>query len=123
MARTPATSEEWAVESRRFADAAAERLGLSRAARDLLHPSVRKLQVQIRCAATDGARHIFGGYRIQHSNLRGPFKGGVRFSPGVDLEESRALAALQRHLPERGAGESYRKPVRQRGLLTVASPF
>ena len=98
MARTPATSpatgEEWAVESRRFADAAAERLGLSRAARELLHPSVRELQVQIPLRGDDGTRHVFRGYRIQHSNLRGPFKGGVRFHPGVDLEESRALAAL-----------------------------
>ncbi len=36
----------------------------------------------------------FSAYRVQHSNRRGPYKGGVRFHPEVDLEETRALATL-----------------------------
>lgn len=33
-------------------------------------------------------------YRVQHNNKRGPYKGGIRFHPGVDLDEVRALATL-----------------------------
>lgn len=40
----------------------------------------------------DGAVHQ--AYRVQHSNARGPFKGGIRFHPRVDLEEVKALATL-----------------------------
>jgi glutamate dehydrogenase/leucine dehydrogenase len=36
----------------------------------------------------------FNGFRLQHSNLRGPYKGGIRFHPKVDLDEVRALATL-----------------------------
>lgn len=36
----------------------------------------------------------FSAYRIQHSNKRGPYKGGIRFHPEVDLDEVRALATL-----------------------------
>ncbi|HVO86654.1 MAG TPA: Glu/Leu/Phe/Val dehydrogenase [Candidatus Binatia bacterium] len=37
---------------------------------------------------------MFDAYRIQHSNRRGPYKGGIRFHPNVDLDEVRALATL-----------------------------
>src|SRR2546423_141240 len=37
---------------------------------------------------------MFKGYRIQHNNLLGPFKGGIRYSPLVSLDEVKALAAL-----------------------------
>lgn len=36
----------------------------------------------------------FKGYRVQHNNKRGPYKGGIRFHPEVDLDEVRALATL-----------------------------
>lgn len=42
----------------------------------------------------DGSLRLFTGYRIQHSDLLGPFKGGVRFHHEVDLDELKALAAL-----------------------------
>ena len=41
----------------------------------------------------DGSYRVFRGYRIQHSNLLGPYKGGVRFHPMVDLDEVKALAS------------------------------
>ena len=44
--------------------------------------------------ASGGGLHHFTGYRVQHKNVRGPFKGGVRFHPEVDLAEARSLAAL-----------------------------
>lgn len=36
----------------------------------------------------------FKGYRVQHNNRRGPYKGGIRFHPEVDINEVRALATL-----------------------------
>ena len=41
----------------------------------------------------DGTYRVFRGYRIQHSNLLGPYKGGVRFHNMVDLDEVKALAS------------------------------
>ena len=42
---------------------------------------------------TSGETQIFKGYRVQHNNTLGPFKGGLRFHPKVHLEEVKALAA------------------------------
>jgi glutamate dehydrogenase (NAD(P)+) len=41
----------------------------------------------------DGRYEVFTGYRVQHSIVRGPAKGGIRFAPDVTLDEVRALAA------------------------------
>jgi glutamate dehydrogenase (NAD(P)+) len=43
----------------------------------------------------DGRIQVFTGYRAQHNNARGPFKGGIRFDPSVDRDEVMALAMLQ----------------------------
>lgn len=40
----------------------------------------------------DGSKKVFNGYRVQYNNARGPFKGGLRFHPEVDLNEVKALA-------------------------------
>jgi glutamate dehydrogenase (NAD(P)+) len=42
----------------------------------------------------NGEIQTFTGYRIQHSNARGPMKGGLRYHPEVDLEEAKSLASL-----------------------------
>ena len=42
----------------------------------------------------DGHLEVLSGFRVQHSGARGPYKGGIRFHPDVDLDEVRALAAL-----------------------------
>ena len=41
-----------------------------------------------------GKLEVVQGYRVQHSNVRGPYKGGIRFHPDVELTEVTALAAL-----------------------------
>jgi glutamate dehydrogenase/leucine dehydrogenase len=88
------TAPHRATVPERFFDDAAERLGLADEARELLRANYRELQVEIPVRLADDRLHVFTGYRIQHKHVRGPFKGGVRFHPRLDLEESRALAAL-----------------------------
>ena len=41
-----------------------------------------------------GKIHVFTGFRVQHNGARGPYKGGIRYHPEVDLDEVRALATL-----------------------------
>jgi len=54
----------------------------------------REVTVQIPVKLSDGKTHVFSGYRIQHNGARGPYKGGIRFHPEVDIDEVRALASL-----------------------------
>ena len=42
----------------------------------------------------NGEVRLFKGYRVQHNNLLGPFKGGLRFHPQVSLDDVKALAAM-----------------------------
>ena len=53
----------------------------------------RELKVSIPVEMDNGTIRVFDGYRVQHSSLRGPCKGGVRFHPDVDEDEVKALAA------------------------------
>ena len=73
---------------------AAERLGLRDDVAEVLRTSYREVQVQIPVTLSDGRIHTFSGYRVQHNGARGPYKGGLRFHPEVDLDEVRALAQL-----------------------------
>jgi len=73
---------------------AVERLGLRDDIAAVLCSSYREVQVQIPVKLSDGKIHVFAGYRVQHNGARGPYKGGVRFHPEVDLDEIRALAEL-----------------------------
>ena len=52
----------------------------------------RSLIVSIPIMMDDGKMKIFEGYRIHHSTIRGPGKGGIRYSPHVNLDEVKALA-------------------------------
>ncbi|PIR86119.1 glutamate dehydrogenase, partial [Candidatus Kaiserbacteria bacterium CG10_big_fil_rev_8_21_14_0_10_44_10] len=52
----------------------------------------REITVTIPVNMDDGSVRFFEGYRVQHSGLRGPYKGGIRFHPEADLDEVRALA-------------------------------
>ena len=73
-------------------DEAAGVLGLeSKDYETLKHPE-RELVVSIPVEMDDGSVQVFEGYRIQHSSVRGPCKGGIRFHQDVDRNEVRALA-------------------------------
>ncbi len=52
----------------------------------------REIRAVIPVAMDDGAERLFEGYRVQHDNSRGPYKGGIRFHSDVDIDEVRALA-------------------------------
>ena len=73
---------------------AAERLELPDDIAAVLRSSYREVQVQVPVRLSDGKMHVFSGYRVQHNGARGPYKGGIRFHPEVDLDEVRALAEL-----------------------------
>jgi len=57
----------------------------------LLHPD-RVIEIFFPILMDDGKIRVFKGYRVQHNNLRGPYKGGLRYHQEVDLEEIKALA-------------------------------
>lgn len=57
----------------------------------LMEP-VRILTVNIPVRMDDGSTRVFVGYRSQHNDARGPHKGGIRFHPGVTLDEVKALS-------------------------------
>ncbi len=77
-----------------YFDAAADRLGVADDVRAVLRSSYREVQVQIPLRQADGQIHVYSGYRVQHNGARGPYKGGVRFHPEVEIDEVRALASL-----------------------------
>ncbi len=72
---------------------AADELGLSDELRGLLSAPQRTVLVNIP-VKVGGKTRVFHGYRVQHNNARGPYKGGLRYHPAVDLQEVEALAAL-----------------------------
>ncbi|MCS7127173.1 MAG: Glu/Leu/Phe/Val dehydrogenase [Thaumarchaeota archaeon] len=59
----------------------------------LKYPKVQ-LTVSIPVKMRDGSVKTFVGYRVQHNNARGPYKGGIRYYPTTDLDEVTALAML-----------------------------
>ncbi len=73
-------------------DAAARRLQLAPGIHEILKYPRRELTVHFPVEMTDGQAHVFTGYRVQHNMARGPSKGGIRYSPTMDLDEVRALA-------------------------------
>jgi glutamate dehydrogenase (NAD(P)+) len=73
-------------------DEAAKRLGLSRAVSAMLRQPKRELIVHFPVLMDNGEVEMFTGYRVHHNIVRGPAKGGIRFSPDVTLDEVRALA-------------------------------
>lgn len=73
---------------------ACESLGYEQSIFELLLTASREIRVEIPLVKDDGSVVIYNGYRVQHNNTRGPFKGGLRFSSTVDIDEIRGLACL-----------------------------
>src|SRR6202140_388969 len=72
---------------------AARRLGLEPDLAKYMRYPNKEITVYIPVTMDNGRLEIFVGYRVHHSIVRGPAKGGIRFAPDVTLDEVRALAA------------------------------
>jgi glutamate dehydrogenase (NAD(P)+) len=73
---------------------AAELLGIPEQHKAIMRNCYRELKVQITLHRDDGSLSEFFGFRVQHNGARGPYKGGIRYHPSVDMDEVRALASL-----------------------------
>ena len=72
--------------------AAADQVDLDPKVRAILSRPKNEVIVNFPVQRDSGVYELLQGYRIQHNNILGPFKGGMRFHPAVDLDEVRALA-------------------------------
>jgi len=74
-------------------DLASEKLGLNQEIYNVLKSPVKQVIVSLPVTMDDGSIRVFEGYRIIHSNILGPSKGGIRLDPAVNIDEVKALAA------------------------------
>ena len=72
---------------------AAEYLKLDEGLHEILAHPKRQLTVSLPVKMDNGKTKVFTGYRVQYNDARGPFKGGIRYHPGVTLDEVKALSA------------------------------
>lgn len=72
---------------------AAEILGLDKNTYNVLKSPSRQVIVSLPITMDDETTHVFEGYRIIHSDILGPSKGGIRYDMGVHIDEVKALAA------------------------------
>ena len=73
-------------------DEAAEAAGLKLDDYVFLRYPEREISVNFPVKMDDGRIKMFTGYRVQHCSIRGPYKGGLRFHPAVDMDEVWALS-------------------------------
>ncbi len=77
-----------------YFDQAAKCLDLTDNVRTLMITPDREVRVEVVIELDSGKIGNFIGYRVQHDNARGPYKGGLRYHPMVDQDEARSLASL-----------------------------
>lgn len=94
---------------RRQFNKAADLMELDPSIRKILEKTTNEILVHFPVKMDDGRVEVFTGYRVQHNDALGPFKGGLRFHPSVDVDEVRALATWMTwksaltHIPFGGA--------------------
>lgn len=76
----------------RYLDLAQDIVHVKEDVLEQLKKPMKCLEVSIPVKMDNGKTKVFTGYRVQHNNIRGPFKGGLRFAPEVNLDEVKALA-------------------------------
>jgi glutamate dehydrogenase (NAD(P)+) len=77
-----------------YLDRAAKVINLEPFVKTILSQPKNEIIVNFPVKMDSGEVRSFKGYRVQHNNLLGPFKGGMRFHPGVTLDDVKALAAM-----------------------------
>jgi len=80
-------------EMKKMVDKAGKTLGLDAGMIEVLKSPKRELHVHFPVKMDDGSVKVFTGYRVQHNEARGPYKGGIRYHPQVDIDEVRALSS------------------------------
>ncbi|WP_027419062.1 Glu/Leu/Phe/Val family dehydrogenase [Crocinitomix catalasitica] len=73
-------------------DHAADTMSLSPGIRKILASTNNEIVVHFPVKLDNGEIEVFTGYRVQHNNALGPYKGGLRYHPTVDIDAARALA-------------------------------
>ena len=101
MAKRPAklqkhttSAQQEMHESMQFLNEATNALGYSEREFRLLAGLSREVRVAMPLQRDDGSIETYYGYRVQHHNALGPYKGGLRYHPSVNLNELRWLACL-----------------------------
>jgi glutamate dehydrogenase (NAD(P)+) len=96
--RPNASEEEGAMNAyettNHFLREALDTLKLGHEYETLLMTPTREIRVELVIRKDDGTLGNYIGYRVQHDNSRGPFKGGLRYHPEVEIDEVRSLASL-----------------------------
>ncbi len=72
---------------------AADIISLNQDVFKILSVPQRTVEVSVPVKMDDGSLRVFEGFRVQHNNAFGPYKGGFRYHPQVDMEEVKALSA------------------------------
>ena len=78
-----------------YFDRVYQTMGLDPTWRAVLSTPRRVMTVSCPIRMDDGHIQVFTGYRVQHNGALGPFKGGLRYDAGVNMDEVMALAMLQ----------------------------
>ncbi len=71
---------------------AADLMNMNKGIRNILSQTANEIVVHFPVKMDDGQIKMFTGYRVQHNNILGPYKGGLRYHPSVDLDDAKALA-------------------------------
>ncbi|WP_083494485.1 Glu/Leu/Phe/Val family dehydrogenase [Pyrodictium occultum] len=92
--RSSANSKRLLQEAEKILHHAIELLGYDESIYDMLRLPERVIEVKIPVRMDDGSVRVFIGWRSQHNSALGPYKGGIRFHPGVTMEEVEALSMM-----------------------------
>lgn len=87
-------AEEFEQDGIRFLYEACNRLDVEPELTGILVSPSREIRVELPIRRDDGSVTHFSGFRVQHHNALGPYKGGLRYHPSVNMEELRWLACL-----------------------------
>ena len=77
-----------------YLERAAKAINIEPFVRTILTQPKYEIIINFPVKMDNGEVRLFKGYRVQHNNLLGPFKGGMRFHPSVTLDDVKALAAM-----------------------------
>ena len=77
-----------------YLDDAARVVNLPKHVEQILSQPKNELIVNFPVLMDDGSHKLFKGYRIQHNNMLGPYKGGMRYHSTVSLDDLKALASM-----------------------------